>query len=89
MAITPKYAPERGRDCNRDYVSYDLGAEGVHEERPEESVLIPPSLLLNLFIVIVMFSIGLRVSSGELLDILQSAPCLSVPCWRIASSYRP
>jgi len=28
-------------------------------------------LLLNLFVVIVMFSIGLRVSGGELLDILR------------------
>jgi len=35
------------------------------------SVLIPPLLLLNLFVVIVMFSIGLRVSGGELLDILR------------------
>ena len=37
----------------------------------EESVLIPPVLLLNLFVVIVMFSIGLRVSGGELLDVLR------------------
>ena len=37
----------------------------------EEGVLIPPSLLLNLFVVVVMFSIGLRVSGGELLDILR------------------
>jgi len=28
-------------------------------------------LLLNLFVVVVMFSIGLRVSGGELLDILR------------------
>jgi predicted Na+-dependent transporter len=34
-------------------------------------VLIPPLLLLNLFVVIVMFSIGLRVNGGELLDILR------------------
>jgi len=34
-------------------------------------VLIPPLLLLNLFVVIVMLSIGLRVSSGELFDILR------------------
>jgi hypothetical protein len=34
-------------------------------------VLIPPLLLLNLFVVVVMFSIGLRVSGGELLDILR------------------
>jgi predicted Na+-dependent transporter len=34
-------------------------------------VPIPPLLLLNLFVVIVMFSIGLRVSSGELFDILR------------------
>ena len=34
-------------------------------------MLIPPLLLLNLFVVIVMLSIGLRVSSGELLDILR------------------
>ena len=35
-------------------------------------MLIPPVLLLNLFIVIVMFSIGLRVRGGELLDILRN-----------------
>jgi predicted Na+-dependent transporter len=34
-------------------------------------LLIPPLLLLNLFVVVVMFSIGLRVSGGELLDILR------------------
>jgi predicted Na+-dependent transporter len=34
-------------------------------------MLIPPVLLLNLFVVVVMFSIGLRVSGGELLDILR------------------
>ena len=34
-------------------------------------MLIPPLLLLNLFVVVVMFSIGLRVSGGELLDILR------------------
>jgi predicted Na+-dependent transporter len=34
-------------------------------------VLIPPLPLLNLFVVIVMFSIGLRVSGGELLEILR------------------
>ncbi len=33
-------------------------------------MLIPPVLLLNLFVVVVMLSIGLRVSGGELLDIL-------------------
>ena len=35
-------------------------------------MLIPPVLLLNLFVVIVMFSIGLRVSGGELLDIFRN-----------------
>lgn len=35
---------------------------------------IPPALLLNLFVVAVMFSIGLRVSGGELLDILRNRP---------------
>jgi BASS family bile acid:Na+ symporter len=34
-------------------------------------VLIPPLLLLNLFVVVVMFSIGLRVSGGELLHVLR------------------
>ena len=34
-------------------------------------MLVPPVLLLNLFVVVVMFSIGLRVSGGELLDILR------------------
>lgn len=32
---------------------------------------IPPLLLLNVFVVVVMFSIGLRVSRGELFDILR------------------
>ena len=44
-------------------------------------MLIPPLLLLNLFVVVVMFSIGLRVSGGELLDILRNrerpSPCSS------------
>jgi predicted Na+-dependent transporter len=39
-------------------------------------VLIPPLVLLNLFVVIVMFSIGLRVSGGELLDILRKRALL-------------
>ena len=30
-----------------------------------------PVLLLNLFVVIVIFSIGLRVSGGELFDVLR------------------
>jgi ACR3 family arsenite efflux pump ArsB len=38
----------------------------------EEGVLISPSLLLNLFVVVVMFSVGLRVSGGELLDVLHN-----------------
>ncbi len=51
-------------------------------------MLIPPLLLLNLFVVIVMFSIGLRVSGGELVDILRQralfvrtllANCLLIP----------
>jgi predicted Na+-dependent transporter len=35
-------------------------------------VLVPPLLLLDCFVAIVMFSIGLRVSGGELLGILQN-----------------
>jgi BASS family bile acid:Na+ symporter len=51
-------------------------------------VPIPPLLLLNVFVAIVMFSIGLRVSGGELLDILRErtlfvrallANCLLIP----------
>ena len=34
-------------------------------------MLIPPLPLLNFFVAVVMFSIGLRVSGGELLDILR------------------
>jgi predicted Na+-dependent transporter len=34
-------------------------------------VLIRPSLLLNLFVAVVMFSIGLRVSGAELLNVLR------------------
>ena len=35
-------------------------------------MLIPPLPLLNVFVAVVMLSIGLRVSSGELLDILRN-----------------
>src|SRR5271166_2477006 len=35
-------------------------------------VLIPPLPLLNFFVAVVMFSIGLRVSGGELLGILRN-----------------
>src|SRR4029077_7293170 len=35
-------------------------------------MLIPPLPLLNFFVAVVMISIGLRVSSGELLDILRN-----------------
>ncbi len=54
----------------------------------EESLLIPPLLLLNVFVVVVMFSIGLRVSSGELFDIVRKralfvrtllANCILIP----------
>jgi predicted Na+-dependent transporter len=37
----------------------------------EDDVLIRPVLLLNFFVAVVMFSIGLRVSGGELLNILR------------------
>ena len=49
---------------------------------------IPPLLLLNVFVAVVMFSIGLRLSGGELLDILRErtlfarallANCLLIP----------
>ena len=52
-------------------------------------MLIPPLLLLNLFVAIVMLSIGLRVSTGELFDILRKralfvrsllANCVLIPC---------
>jgi bile acid:Na+ symporter, BASS family len=51
-------------------------------------VLIPPLPLLNTFVVLIMFSIGLRVSSGELLGVLRGrsilirtlvANCLLIP----------
>ena len=35
-------------------------------------MLIPPLPLLNFFVALVMLSIGLRVSGGELLDILRN-----------------
>jgi bile acid:Na+ symporter, BASS family len=38
----------------------------------EEGVLIRPLPLLNFFVAVVMFSIGLRVSGGELLDVLRN-----------------
>jgi bile acid:Na+ symporter, BASS family len=54
----------------------------------EEGVLIRPLPLLNFFVVLVMLSIGLRVSGGELLDVLRNrtllmrtllANCLLIP----------
>lgn len=51
-------------------------------------MLIPPVPLLNFFVTVVMFSIGLRVSGGELLNILRNralfartlaANCLLIP----------
>jgi predicted Na+-dependent transporter len=51
-------------------------------------VLIPPLPLLNFFVAVVMFSIGLRVSGGELLDVVRNralfmrtlvANCLVIP----------
>jgi predicted Na+-dependent transporter len=51
-------------------------------------VLIPPLLLLNFFVAVVMFSIGLRVTGGQLIGILQNrslfvrvlvANCLFIP----------
>jgi hypothetical protein len=35
-------------------------------------MLLRPVLLLNFFVVLVMLSIGLRVSGGELLDVLRN-----------------
>ncbi len=35
-------------------------------------MLIPPLLLLNMFVVVVMLSIGLRVSSGQLFEVLRN-----------------
>ncbi len=43
----------------------------------EEGVLIRPLPLLNFFVVLVMLSIGLRVSGGELLDILRNRALLA------------
>src|SRR5271157_3223188 len=51
-------------------------------------MLIPPLLLLNFFVAVVMLSIGLRVRGGELIDILRNralfartllANCVLVP----------
>jgi len=39
-------------------------------------MLIPPLILLNTFVVLVMFSIGLRVRGGELLDVLRGRSIL-------------
>jgi BASS family bile acid:Na+ symporter len=39
-------------------------------------MLIPPIILLNLFVVLVMFSIGLRVRTGELMDVLRGRAIL-------------
>ena len=35
-------------------------------------MLLPPLLLLDFFVVLVMFSIGLRVSAGEVLYVLRN-----------------
>ncbi len=40
-------------------------------------MLIPPVLLLNFFVVVVMISIGLSVSGGQLLDILRNPALLT------------
>lgn len=40
-------------------------------------MLIPPLPLLNFFVVLVMFSMGLRVSSGELLDVVRNRTLLT------------
>ena len=40
-------------------------------------MLIPPVLLLNFFVAVVMISIGLSVSSGQLLDILRNPALLT------------
>jgi len=39
-------------------------------------MLIPPLILLNIFVVLVMFTIGLRVRGGELLDVLRGRSIL-------------
>jgi bile acid:Na+ symporter, BASS family len=55
---------------------------------PEQVVLVRPVPLLNFFVVLVMLSIGLRVSGGELLDVLRNrvlviktvvANCILIP----------
>jgi len=54
----------------------------------EQGMLVPPVPLLDFFVVLVMLSIGLRVRSGELLDVLRNralfiktlvANCILVP----------
>ena len=52
-------------------------------------MLIPPLLLLNFFVAVVMFSIGLSVSGGQLLDILRNPALLMRTCWQIVFLYRP
>lgn len=40
-------------------------------------MLVPPLPLLNFFVFLVMFSIGLRVSGGELLEVLRNRPLIT------------
>lgn len=56
---------------------------------PEDGMLVWPLPLLNFFVVLVMLSIGLRVSGGELLEVLRNralftrtlvANCILIPC---------
>jgi len=46
---------------------------------------IRPLPLLDFFVAVVMFSIGLRVSGGELLVFGKNAGCLHACCWQTAS----
>jgi predicted Na+-dependent transporter len=49
-----------------------LSRKAIRRQNAEEDVLIRPLPLLNFFVAVVMLSIGLRVSSGELINVVRN-----------------
>ena len=50
-------------------------------------MLVRPLAPLDFFVVLVMLSIGLRVSGGELVDVLRNRALFFRTCWQIACLY--
>jgi BASS family bile acid:Na+ symporter len=73
------------RELSPCYFAITLSSSGTLQL---DTRLLPPLLLLDFFVVLVMFSIGLRVTGGELVDVLRNralfaktllANCVLVP----------